>query len=58
MYKLIKNYNGTIDTVQRVADNTFIPFAQDNSDYQTYLAWLALGNTPLPADDTPPQFSG
>jgi hypothetical protein len=46
MYKLIKNYNGTIDTVQRVADNTFIPFAQDNSDYQAYLAWLAEGNTP------------
>jgi hypothetical protein len=51
MYKLIKNYNGTIDTVQRVADNTFIPFAQDNSDYQAYLAWIAEGNTPLPADE-------
>ena len=58
MYKLIKNYNGTIDTVQRVADNTFNPFADGNTDYQAYLAWLALGNTPLPADDTTPQFSG
>ena len=51
MYKLIKNYNGTIDTVQRVADNTFIPFADGNTDYEKYKTWLALGNTPLPADE-------
>ena len=27
-----------------------IPFAEDNTDYQEYLAWLAEGNEPLPAD--------
>jgi len=36
--------------VLRVADNAFIPFAPDNTDYQAYLKWVAEGNQPLPAD--------
>jgi len=51
MYKLIKNFDGIIDTVQRVADNTFIPFDPANTDYQAYLRWLAEGNTPEPAEE-------
>ena len=46
MYKLI---DGT--TVMRIEDRVFIPFAAGNTDYQAYLAWLAEGNTPLPADE-------
>jgi len=30
---------------------TNIPFCEGNTDYQEYLAWLAEGNEPLPADD-------
>jgi hypothetical protein len=52
MYKLIKNVENEIKVVQRLADNLFIPFAPDNTDYQEYLKWLADGNTPLPAENT------
>jgi hypothetical protein len=52
MYKLIKDpiRNETV-CIQRLSDNAFIPFAEDNTDYAEYLAWLAKGNTPLPADE-------
>jgi hypothetical protein len=55
MYKLLKPIlsNTEIDVVLRIADNAFIPFDPDNTDYQAYLAWLAEGNQPLPADNPP-----
>jgi len=53
-YKQIKNMAGTTLTnqIQRLSDNAIIPFDSDNTDYQAYLAWLAEGNTPLPAENT------
>ena len=52
MYKQIKNENGIVPNfIVREIDNAFIPFDPDNTDYQAYLAWVAEGNTPLPAEE-------
>jgi hypothetical protein len=49
MYKL-NQFNGKIVSVNNVEQNISIPFAEDNTDYVAYLAWVAAGNEPLPAD--------
>jgi hypothetical protein len=51
MYKLSKNIAGDVSNVKRLSDNAFIPFDPANTDYQAYLKWLELGNTPEPADE-------
>ena len=52
-YKLVKDMTGTVNQV-RYTDSTnvvkIIPFKEGNTDYQNYLAWVAEGNTPDPAD--------
>ena len=40
-----------VEIIKRISDNAFIPFDPANTDYQEYLAWLAEGNEPLPADE-------
>jgi len=54
MYKQLKNLDGSIDLtmIKRTLDNAFIPFDPANTDYQQYLAWLAEGNQPEPAEET------
>ena len=47
-YKIYKTIQSS---VLRVDDEAIIPFDPANTDYQQYLAWLAEGNEPLPADE-------
>ena len=52
MYKLLPDtWLGKSNQILRTTDGAFIPTNPDNTDYQAYLAWVALGNTPQPADE-------
>lgn len=44
-------YQLTHQAVVRISDGAWIPMDPANRDYQEYLAWVAEGNQPLPAED-------
>ena len=50
MYKLFKDNLTGWEAIIRLNDGACIPKSTDNTDYQQYLAWLAEGNTPQPAE--------
>jgi hypothetical protein len=50
IYQLVKNKPDQVMYIDG-AWQGIIPFDPANTDYQVYLAWLAEGNTPLPADE-------
>ena len=53
MYKLYKDpITNTVNVVMKINGNerTYIPFDENNSDYQQYLKWVAKGNKVEDAD--------
>jgi len=50
-YKLQNDHRGETCAVTIVGTRISIPLVEGNTDYQEYLAWLAEGNEPLPADE-------
>ena len=42
---------GEAQSVRRLSDGASIPFDPANTDYQTYLAWVAEGGVPTPAEE-------
>ena len=52
MYQLL-SYKGAVQDgiIKNTETGTLIPFSDSNPMYQEYLAWVAEGNTPLPADN-------
>jgi hypothetical protein len=50
-YKLIKGgIENKVYAILRDGKDS-IPMVEDNTDYIAYLAWVAEGNTPEPADE-------
>ena len=44
MYKLQKSFTANeVNAIHRLSDNSFIPFASDNTDYQAFKQDLANG---------------
>lgn len=56
MYKLIKieASSGVFQGICNTETNSYIPMDEANSDYQTYLKWVADGGVVLPADEVSP----
>ena len=48
-YKFFKNRAGTENVGVILKEKAWIPFDNDNTDYQEYLKWVSEGNTTDPA---------
>ena len=51
LYNVPDEFKGMVmESIIRKEDGAMIPKDEANTDYQEYLKWVALGNTPEAAD--------
>ena len=50
----LSNFRGKLACIVKTDGDMkhFIPLSKDNTDYQSYLKWVAEGNTPEAAEGT------
>ena len=51
-YKLGYGMGGTIGYIIQLSDSAFIPLCEDNTDYQTFLEWNKIQESPLDLNST------
>jgi hypothetical protein len=51
MYRIQNDSSGKPIALVHLTEMAIIPFDEANTDYQQYLAWLAEGNEPEPAEE-------
>jgi hypothetical protein len=56
MYKLFKDLHGVVvdNSIIRLSDNAYIPFDEQNVDYQAFLKYQAEGGKVYGADEEIP----
>jgi len=51
MYKIYKFNGEDMPSILKEDGGTYFICSKESADYQAYLAWVAEGNTPEPADE-------
>lgn len=48
--KILNPFTNQVESVVLIEENKYIPFDNNNTDYQEYLEWVEEGNVPQEPD--------